>query len=197
VSSEVVVLPFPARVQTARHARSTLIMASIKTVQKRGLFDAYQRALDPAHRATLLEAVAATWMPLDAAAAHYAACDTLGLDADQQTQCGRSTFDESRGTILGTAVRMAKSAGMTPWQGFTLLQRFWDRGFDGGGVSVTRIAPKDAHITVVHCPLMASPYFRNGLRGLCAALAELFCLRVYVVEKRSTSSSVTFHVQWA
>ena len=190
-------LALPTKVQPARNARSTLILASITTLKKRGLFDEYVRALSDEHRDTLLQAVAATWLPLPAAAAHYAACDTLGLDAEQQASSGRSTFDESRGTILGTAVRMAKSAGMTPWQGFALLQRFWDRGFDGGGVGVTRVGPKDAHVTVVQCTLVTSPYFRHGLRGLLGALAELFCLRVYVVEKRASSSSVTFHVQWA
>jgi hypothetical protein len=135
---------------------------------------------------------------MDAALAHYAACDSLGLTAEQHVQCGRSTFDEARGTLLGTAVRMARGAGLTPWTFLPLLQRFWDRGFDGGAVSVTRAGPKDAHATVVQCAVVASPYFKNGLRGLLAALMELTCTKAYVTERRShLPGSLSFRVQWA
>lgn len=191
-------MAFPASLRAVRHARSTLIMASLATVRNRGMFERYERALAPEHKATVLEAVAATWMPLDAAAAHYAACDMLGLSIEQQVQSGRGTFDVARDTLLGTAVRMARSAGITPWHVFPMFQRFWDRGFDGGGVSVMRAGPKDAHVTVAHCSLVSSPYFRHGLRGLCAALTELFCTRAFVSEHRAAGpGSLAMRVQWA
>jgi hypothetical protein len=174
-------------------------MSSIETLRKRELFAEYERALPEQYKETLLRAIAATWIDLDAALAHYAACDSLGLTSEQQAQSGRSTFDGARGTILGTAVRMgARSAGITPWTAMPLFQRFWDRGLDGGGVSVVRVGPKDAHVTVVQCPLVVSPYFRNGLRGLCASLVELFCERAYVTERRHASAdAILFRVQWA
>jgi uncharacterized protein (TIGR02265 family) len=193
-----VVLAFPARVTPARHARSTILMASIETVRSRGLFAEYERALPAQYKEELLGAVAATWMPLEAALAHYAACDSLGLTAEQHVQCGRSTFDGARGTLLGTAVRMARGAGLTPWTTLPLLQRFWDRGFDGGAVSVARAGPKDAHVTCVQCAVIVSPYFRNGLRGLLAALMELTCTKAYVTERRShLANSLSFRLQWA
>jgi len=172
-------------------------MASIASVRQRGRFADYERALAPEHKETLLGAVAATWIPLDAAAAHYAACDSLGLSPEQQAQAGRSTFDGARGTILGTAVRMARGAGVTPWRALPLLQRFWDRGVDGGGVSVVRTGPKDANVQLVQCPLLPSPYFRHGLRGLLGALVELFCMRAYATERRHGPTSVEYRVQWA
>ena len=173
-------------------------MASIETVRGRGLFAEYERALPEQHKETLLDAIAATWIPLDAALAHYAACDSLGLTADQHVQCGRSTFDGARGTLLGTAVRMARGAGLTPWTFLPLLQRFWDRGFDGGAVTVSRAGPKDAYVTLVQCAVIASPYFRNGLRGLLAALMELTCTKAYVTDRRPTSATtLSFRVQWA
>jgi len=173
-------------------------MASIDTVRQRGLFVAYERALAAQHKETLLGAIAGTWLPMDAALAHYRACDSLGLTAEQQVQSGRSTFDGARGTLLGTAVRLARGAGLTPWTELPLLQRFWDRGFDGGAVSVTRAGPKDAHTTLVHCAVIASPYFRNGLRGLLTALMELTCTKAYVTDRRPVSeSTLSFRVQWA
>lgn len=187
----------PARITPVKHVRSTLIMASIESVRKRGQFAEYERALAPAHKDALLHAIAATWLPIEAALAHYAACDALGLSPDQQYQAGRSTFEGSRGTILGTAVRMARGAGITPWNALPLIDRFWARGLDGGAVSVVRVGPKDAHVDVQQCALFVSPYFKNGLRGLFAALIELFCMRAYVTERRGTANSVSYRLQWA
>lgn len=192
-----VILPFPARITPARHARSTLILASISSLRQRGHFDDYERALDPAHRDALLGAVAATWIPLDAARAHYLACDTLPLTADQQVQAGRTTFDATRGTLLGTAVSLARNAGVTPWRMLPFLQRFWERGFDGGGVRVVRAGPKDATVSLVQCALVSIPYFRNGLRGLLAAMVDLFCTRVYVTDAKHGAANVDYRVQWA
>jgi len=193
-----VVLPLPARVAPVRHARSTLIIASIQTVRNRGLFDEYERALEPEHKDALLNAIAGTWIPLEVALAHYRACDTLGLAPEQQYINGRGTFDGARGTLLGTAVRMARGAGITPWNAFALSQRFWQRGLDGGAVGVVRVGPKDAQVTILECGLVASPYFRNGFRGLVASLIELFCVRAYVTERKAKRpSSLEMRVQWA
>jgi hypothetical protein len=173
-------------------------MASIESVRKRGRFDDYERALEPEHKDTLLRAVAATWIPLAAAKAHYAACDALGLSPEQQVQAGRGTFEGSRSTLLGTAVGLARGAGVTPWLVMPMLQRVWDRGVDGGGVMIVRAGPKDAHIDIVQCALVASPYMRNGLRGLIAGILELFCTRAYLTERRACgAASVHYRAQWA
>ncbi len=193
-----VVLALPTRIVPVRHLRSTLILASIATLRQGDLFHDYERALPDEHKATLIGAVAATWIPLDAAQAHYAACDSLMLTPEQQVLKGRATFDGARGTLLGTAVRMAtRGSGFTPWQAFALYQHFWDRGFDGGGVSVARVGPKDANVSVVQCPLLDSPYFRNGFRGLHTALVELFCSKAYITERRAAAGNLSYRVQWA
>jgi hypothetical protein len=95
-------------------------------------------------------------------------------------------------------VGLARGAGVTPWQVLPLLQRMWDRGCDGGGIMVVRTGPKDAHIDVVQCDLFAYAHMRNGLRGLVAAIMELFCTRAYVTERRPCgAASVYYRVQWA
>jgi hypothetical protein len=193
-----VVLPFPARVHPVTRARSTLMIASIATLRQKNLFPEYERALAEPHRETLLGAIAATWIPIEAALAHYAACDSLGLSTEQQVLAGKGTFEGARGTLLGTAVQVARQVGITPWNELPLLQRFWDRGFDGGGVSVVRAGPKDAHVSLVQCAVLASPYFRHGLRGLLASMMELACAKAYVTERRrGTPTSASFRVQWA
>jgi hypothetical protein len=196
--TEDVILAFPTPIRPTRHVRSTLILASIDSVKKSGRFDDYERGLLPEHKDAVLGAIAATWLPIEVALAHYSACDALGLSPDQQVQAGRSTFMGARPTLLGTAVALARTAGFTPWQAFPLYQRFWDRGLDGGGMTVVQVGPKDAHITIVQCSLFSSAYFRNGLRGLCASLTQLFCTRAYVTERSHASSgTLALRVQWA
>ena len=193
-----VVLALPASVKPARKLRSTLVLASIESVKRRGRFEDYERALPAEHRESLLHAVAATWVSLDAAKAHYAACDSLRLSAEQQVLAGRSTFDGARSTLMGTAVGLARGAGVTPWNVMPMLQRVWERGCDGGGITAVRAGPKDAHIDIVQCELLASSYMRNGLRGLVAGIMELFCTRAYVTERRACgAASVYYRVQWA
>jgi len=49
--------------------------------------------------------------------AHYEACDGLELPVDQQVANGRSTFDKTSGTLMGTIIRMAKEAGVHAVEG--------------------------------------------------------------------------------
>ena len=196
--SEEVVLALPVPLQPMTRLRSTLVLASIESVRRRGRFADYERNLPAEHKDALVHAVAATWIALDAARAHYAACDALGLSSEQQVLAGRATFDGARTTLMGTAVGLARGAGVTPWHVMPMLQRVWDRGCDGGGIMVVQAGPKDAHIDIVQCELVASPYMRNGLRGLIAAMMELFCTRAYVTERRPCGpASVHYRVQWA
>ena len=192
------VLALPAVVRPTHHARSTLILASVATVRGLGRFDDYERALAPEQKDAILGALAGTWLPIEAAQAHYAACDTLGFTAEQQVQAGRATFDAARATLLGTAVRMARGVGVTPWTMLPHLQRFWERGFQGGAVQVERAGPKDAIVTLVECTVLSSPYFRNGLRGLVAALCGLSSTRAYATERRTRrQDAIEFRAQWA
>jgi hypothetical protein len=193
-----IILALPTPLRPVRRMRSTVLIASVASVRRHGRFDEYERALAPEHKEAVLRAVAATWVPMDVAAAHYAACDALGLSPEQQVLAGRGTFDGARNTLMGTAVGLARGAGVTPWLVLPMLHRMWDRGCDGGGVLVARAGPKDAHVDVVQCALLASPYMRHGLRGLFASLLELFCTRAYVTERRPPrAASAQFRAQWA
>jgi hypothetical protein len=182
-----------------RHVRSTLLMGSIASVRAAGHFDAYHAALDPRHREVLLTAVAGMWIPLDSVWAHYNACDALKLSPESIAGLGRSTFDRIGGTLLGTMLRMAKEAGVTPWTVLPHLQRFWLRVYDGGGVRVLKMGPKEAHLEAKDVPILESHYYRNGLRGLVIGVISLFCKRAYVNERQRprAQGTVVLRAQWA
>jgi hypothetical protein len=196
---EETILAFPAPVVPARHARSTVLIGSQTGLRERGHFDRYVSHLPPAHRETLLTMVAGAWLPIDVAIAHYDACEALGLPPDQQVALGRTTFDKTAGTLLGTAFRMARESGVTPWTVFPFYQRFWERGYDGGGLSVVKLGPKEARLDIVQVRVAECRYYRTALRGLAMGVLELFCQKAYVTERpgRRAPGSVCFRMQWA
>ncbi|MGH7294757.1 MAG: hypothetical protein ACRELB_07490 [Polyangiaceae bacterium] len=193
-----VVLPFPANAAATRAVRSTVLLGSIATLREAGHFEAWSAALDPVYRDTLLQAVAGVWLPLDAAHAHYDACDSLKLSSDTVAKLGGITFQRIRGTLLGTVLRMANGAGVTPWTVMPQLQRFWDRAYQGGAIQVLGEGPKDARLSVERCPLAEHHFYRHARRGLTSNVLGLFCQRVYVHEAAGTriSGTVTLHAQW-
>jgi hypothetical protein len=191
-------LPFPANAAPVRHARSTILLGSIAGLRKAGHLEAYSSALSSAHREVLLQAVAGTWIPIDAALAHYRACAALGLTADAEVELGTSTFAQA-GSIFGTIMRLGKGAGVTPWSILPQFQRFWDRGYDGGGLRVLRLGPKEARMDLIQCPLADIRYYRNACRGLVVTILQLFCQRLYAQEIPSMRSqgSMALRAQWA
>jgi hypothetical protein len=182
-----------------RHARSTLLIGSIDAVKTTDRWPRYLAALPARHHDILLQAVAGTWIPLEASLAHYATCDTLDFTQDEQVQNGRVTFDRSGATVFGTIIKMAKGAGVTPWTLISSFQRFWDRGYDGGGIAVYKLGPKEARIETVNIGLLESRYYKNALRGVVMGAMEKFCTKAYVTElpgKRGPHAAL-FRVQWA
>jgi len=193
-----IVLAFPPRASATRTVRSTVLLGSIATLREAGYYDPWSAGLDAEHRDTLLQAVAGAWIPLEAALAYYRACDSLGLSSDAVAKLGAATFVRVQGTLLGTVLRMANGAGVTPWTIAPQLQRFWDRAYQGGAVQVTRHGPKDARLHVARCPLVDSHYYRHALRGLTTSVFALFCHKVYVQEGPGPrlEGTLVLHAQW-
>jgi hypothetical protein len=170
-------------------------MASLRQA---GHFEAYAAALAPEHRDLLLQAVAGVWIPVDVARSHYRACDALGLSPDAEVELGRTVFERTGDTMFGTVIRLAKGTGVTPWTVLPQLQRFWERGYDGGGLRVQKFGPKEARIDLVQCSLADARYFRNAMRGLFCAVTQLFCTRAYFHEAPGARApgTATLRAQW-
>jgi hypothetical protein len=156
----------PAPPRRLTQARSTILLASRSVLTEAGHAARYDAALDAETRRTLSEAVAGMWLPIEIARAHYRACDALDLSANAIATIGRSTNDRIKGTLYGTFIRVFQEAGGSPWNVLPHWQRFWDRGYDGGGLRITKLGPKDARVDVIGCPLCESHYFRHALRGV-------------------------------
>jgi hypothetical protein len=175
-------------------------MSSYATVRELGLADAYLANLPARYRPMILEAVVGTWVPIEVGFAHYTACDALDLPTEEQITMGRRVGDRIQGTVLGTVVRMAKEAGVSPLTVLPHWQRFWNRVFDGGGLYANKLGPKEVEMGVRGAVLADCAYFRVAVRGLMMGMLDLFCRKSYVREQRAVSrkpGSATFRIQWA
>jgi hypothetical protein len=196
--TESVVLAYPSRCAPVAKARSTLLVGSVDSLRRAGHYDRYWGLLEPAFQDAVLHAVVGTWLPLDVALAHYRACDAIGLTPDEEVALGRSTFESAGTVIFGTILKMAKGSGVSPWTVLPHYQRFWDRGYDGGGIRVLRLGPKEARIELVQCPLADHRYYRNALRGLNLGVLGAFTSKVYVKEVASARApgAMALRAQW-
>jgi hypothetical protein len=194
-----VIVPLPARFEPVRHIRSTLLMSSYASIRDAGYDDAYRAALPTQHHAAIFEALAGTWIPIEIAVAHYDACGALGLSHDAQLALGRVAGEKIHGTILGTAVRMAREAGVTPWTLIPHVQRFWTRAFDGGALLVEKRGPKEAHFEVHKAAHAECFYWRAAFCGLAVGIIELFCRKAYMQEttRKRPPGFASFRLQWA
>lgn len=173
-------------------------MGAVAAIKAAGYGEAYEALLPREMHDTIVNTVAGMWLPVDVARAHYRACDGLNLSADAAAQLGRGTFARTKGLLLGAAVGLAKGVGVTPWTMVPHFQRFWLRGYDGGGVKVTKTGPKEFLMLITNFSLFESKYYRAALRGLTGSLLELVCQKAYVVERpvSAPESSILFRAQW-
>jgi len=179
--------------------RSTLLISSRQALTAAGYEARYLEALAPADRVALADVVAGVWLPVRLAEAHYRACDSLALGPEATLEAGRATGKKMEGIVLGTAVRLMREAGVTPWTVLEQFQRFWTRAFVGGNISVLKLGPKDARVAYAQCSLCDIPYFRAALRGVAQSLLTWSCERIYMTEIPGARRprSATYRFQWA
>jgi hypothetical protein len=196
-------LPLPAPPATlgqSNEVRSTLLATSLQSIRKHGLFDLYSRHLAGPFRETVLTAVAGAWLPINAAKAHYLACEALRLEPAMQLALGMEVGDRVNGTFLGFMVRTAKTVGVTPWLALAQSAKLYFRLFQGGGgIAIGELGPKEARIELVGNPLFEIDYFRNGCRGFYQAATRLFCTRVYThdLSRGRSTTGMTLRLSWA
>jgi hypothetical protein len=179
-----------------KRVRSTLLLSSLSGLRSRGLFDRYLALLPGKVHEPVLGAVAGTWLDLDIAAAHYRACDALGLSVQAQVAMGEAVGDAVNGTFMRTLLHIARSAGVTPWVVLKHYTKLWERLFDGGDVEVDKLGPKEALVQMYGLPLFSIPYIRVAVRGMHQTGFSLFCTKCYMTDLGSTPTSHAYRAAW-
>jgi hypothetical protein len=192
-----IVRPLPTSGTTCVNAvRSTLIASSLQAIRERGLFDQYAARLPARYHEHVIQTLAPTWLPIDVAMAHYQAADALELEDVEVLTIGRAVGERIQGSFLGTLIRGAAHAGVTPWTIVGKLDRMWSRVFDGGEISVSKLGPKDGRLSVRGLPLIEIDYFRIGWRGVLAVGVETIARKCYVREERHNAHDLDLLVCW-
>jgi hypothetical protein len=194
-------LPFAtprAQIPLATQFRSTWLTSSLRALRERNLLDAYLAELPKRYHDAVLSSVVGVWLPTEVAVAHYQACDRMHLPESVEIEIGADVARRVHGGALGTAARLGRGAGLTPWTVFGQLGRLWERVWLGGAVGVFRLGPKEARVELVQWPCARVPYCRVALRGVLIGLTELFCRRAFVHEIPAlcTDASLAYRVQW-
>jgi hypothetical protein len=172
-------------------------VSSLQTLRERGHFESYRRAL-VSHHDAILSALAGSWLPMAVARAHYDACERLGLDLHEQVAIGEAVGMRSQGTLLSTAAKAARGAGVTPWTIVPQFDRLYRRGANGGAAAVFKLGPKEVRAEFVGCELFDVPYFRRAFRGVLQNVGALFCEKIYIhdVAGRRRGEAL-YRLQWA
>src|SRR5690349_14303859 len=114
VSVETVV-GYPEPLVQVTQVKSTLILQSAQSVRSYGIYERYLAKFDAKYRDLVLESVVGAWIPVDAALAHYRACDALELDDEQQLVLGKLTGHGIRQHLTRVAGMLSRGLGVTPW----------------------------------------------------------------------------------
>jgi hypothetical protein len=189
----------PAGVRAVTDVRSTLLQSSIGTLRNRGYYERYLTLLSPTYRDSILGTIAPEWMPLEAAIAHYDACQRLELSSAELVHLGEDVGSRIQGTFIGTIVRKARTIGLTPWVPLAQFQRLWERLMQGGGIALYRTGPKDARIEVYQLPLARFPYFRSAFCGVIASGIKIGSGRAVTVrtgDDRNAEAKLVFRASW-
>jgi hypothetical protein len=180
--------------------RSTVLIALRTALRDAGHFEAYEKVIDSKIASELNHVVAGVWVPLQVVHAHYAACDALALPVREQTELGTAAAARIVTALVGTALRLAATAGTTPWGFLEQCGRFWGRGYAGSGLRVIKRGPKEAFIIVVENEIhQRSPFARYSFCGVCAEMFKPFCTRFFmkveaVIER--PHKTVRYLAQW-
>lgn len=180
------------------HVRGSLIVSSLQGLRELGFYDRYLENLSAASRDSVLLAIAASWLPLKAAMAHYAACEAMTLSDAELDAIGRNVSGRIMGTFLGTVVRASRQVASVnaPLIALSNYDKLWDRLLQGGGCRVRQIGPKDAVIESFGMPMLEYRYFRIAYTAVIRGAGLMFSKTFYARMQRSNTTALTVGVSW-
>lgn len=179
--------------------RGSLLASSIETLRELGLFEAYRAKLDPSYAEAILYGVASSWLPVEVAMAHYAACDALALSDADLARIGEAVSTRIMGTFLGTMLRSSRSVGAapSPWVPIKQYGRVCERLMNGGRYVVYEAGPKDAVLEAHGIPMLAYRYFRSAQVGMTRGAAGVFAKTCFAKELHMLGADrIRISVRW-
>lgn len=191
------ILPWPKSprlIPRATKFRSTWITSSLEGLEKMGHLERYHERLT-SFRSEILDCVAGSWLPMEAARAHYEACEALGLTDTQYLDVVR-VGSEVRRAWYASLISAAERDTATPWSVLPMLRRVWHRTADGGEVAIFKLSEQQARVEYVGCELFDIPYFRRAVRLMVHSLTGHTRRKRSVKNLPAPASGSRYLVQW-
>lgn len=184
--SEVIVDFMSPQGPTATHIRGTLIVTSVKLLKELALYERYLELASPEQRETIPYALAASWLPIAQAERHIETCSQLGLSDRQLGEMGAQVGAELFDSVIGTALRMARGAGLDQglWVALKQVDRVLPRLYTGGGCTVVKRGPKDALLEIHGVSLSQQRLFRALHHGFIQGVASALSRKAVVLQAR-------------
>jgi hypothetical protein len=197
VGREEVILPYPSN-PVATRFRSTWLTTSLKSLRQRNLLDRYLGLLPRRHHDAVIHSAVGDWLSIEVAMAHYEAMEQLGLSDIEIMAIGGEVTERFHGLLFSTVLRLARTAGVTPWSVLGQTQKMWDKTWIGGGIAVWKIGPREARGEIVGWPCSRFHYCRVAMRGVMMGTVSLFCRKAWAQEipERCTDQSLVYKLTW-
>jgi hypothetical protein len=176
--------------------RGSLLVSSLQTLRELGYYDRYLGGLRKELHEPVLFALASSWVPIEVALGHYAACESMELEEQDLDAMGKHVGARIMGTFLGTLVRSSRIAASRPLLALQHYPRLWERLMSGGSCTVEQKGPKDALIDSRGVPMFRFRYFRVAYSALIRGAGGLLGRAVHTRITRSTDSAMGVFVSW-
>jgi hypothetical protein len=194
-----VVIPHEVDIKPLTAVRNTLIQSSLGLLRHKGYFDRYSENIDPQSLQELSSNLAPSWVKIELAHGHYAACDAMQLSSDELAGLAQGVGQRVGETSIVVAGAKSHADGFDLWAVLGQLHRAWKRVFQGGSVQVVKLGPTEELIELRGFSLNQHRYFRFGNLGAVAAAHEAVGIRIEstkIVRYDSSTQDVTIHVAW-
>jgi hypothetical protein len=181
VAPQTIVEHVSAQGPNVTHVRGMLLVTGRENLRELGVFEQYERLLPQSQRDAVLYALASSWVPIEVALAHYRTCDQLELDPAQIARLGALSATRIIDTLFGRALKMAQELGAASfWRLLEQNGRMYDRMYQGGGVTVLQIGPKDMWLENNGQPLASCRFWRSLYLAYMESMGRAFAKASYV-----------------
>lgn len=155
------------------HVRGLLLTNAIDNFKRWGVYEAYMSALSDEGRTWLVSTLATSWVPIEAAVAHYRKTSTLGISDSSLEQAGERMAVRIAEMYLANGLK--RGGGIEAFASVLgRNDRMWERMYKGGACRVLRSGPAELLLEDYGNPLHERHSFRHAYVAYMEALANLY-----------------------
>jgi hypothetical protein len=181
--------------------RAIVLQNAFAKVKEHGYYEDYMAKYPKDLGLLATQALAASWLPIEATVAHYATLEAIGLSDSQiariAEEAGTGLFDQLFATVVRTIRNAGGGTGI--WFGFKQADRIMARIYNGGGCQVTQVGPKDAHYEIRGVPAVTARASRVSqaafLRGVLSITTKVCVVKV-VPASEMRSDYIRLSISW-